>query len=129
MVCRTALIGLLAAMLPAGCSRTDVPTSAKEVVAAETVAQQAAAPQGNRLASPVRIEVDGKPLVRGVRTLFPFVGDLDGDGRQDLLVGTDVYYEPGRLMVYRNVGTNARPRLSGPQWFDDTVPTGRIPMG
>jgi hypothetical protein len=73
--------------------------------------------------------VDGKPLVREGGGLVPFVGDLDGDGRQALLLGTPVVYEDGRLLVYRNVGTKSSPRLSGPQWFDALVPTGRIPRG
>jgi hypothetical protein len=73
------------------------------------------------------VDVDGKPLAREGRTLlFPFVGDLNGDGRQALLLGTD---ENGRLLVYRNVGAKGSPRLTGPHWFDDVVPTGRIPKG
>ena len=83
-------------------------------------------PKGDRLAKPVPVEVDGKPLVREGGGLFPFVGDLDGDGRQSLLLGTA---EDGRLLLYRNVGTKASPRLIAPQWFDDIVPTGRIPKG
>jgi hypothetical protein len=42
---------------------------------------------------------------------------------------TFVVFEDGRLLVYRTVGTDSNLRLSGPQWFDDTVPTGRIPRG
>jgi hypothetical protein len=87
---------------------------------------QADRPRKDGLAKPVPMEADGKPLVRDGGALFPFVGDFDGDGRQDLLLGTA---EDGRLLVYRNVGTKASPRLSPPQWFDDTVPTGRIPAG
>jgi hypothetical protein len=71
--------------------------------------------------------VDGKPLVRDGDTLSPFVGDFDGDGRQDLLLGARG--REGRLLVYRNVGATTVPRLSGPQWFDDIVPTGRVPNG
>jgi hypothetical protein len=83
-------------------------------------------PKGDRLAKPVPVKVDGKPLVREGGSLIPFVGDIDGDGRPDLLLGTR---EDGRLLVYRNVGTIGSPRLSGPLWFDDMVPTGRIPRG
>ena len=80
----------------------------------------------NRLAKPIPLEVDGKPLVReGYESLFPFVGDFDDDGRQSLLLGT----HGGRLLLYRNVGTKTKPRLGSPQWFDDVVPTGRIPAG
>src|SRR5712664_4059816 len=63
-------------------------------------------PKGDRLAKPVPLEVDGKPLVREgsylAQFLFPFVGDLDGDSRQALLLGTQ---QDGRLLVYRNVGS------------------------
>jgi hypothetical protein len=84
-------------------------------------------PKGDRLARPVPVEVDGKPLAREGSLLFPFVGDFDGDGRPDLLLGTRD--REGRLLVYRNVGSKTSPRLGAPQWFDDTVPTGRIPTG
>jgi hypothetical protein len=83
-------------------------------------------PRVGRLAGPVPLEVNGEPLVRDGGALFPCVGDLDGDGRPDLLLGT---LEDGRMLVYRNVGTKASPRLGAPRWFDDTVPTGRIPAG
>jgi len=84
-------------------------------------------PKGDRLAKPVPVEVDGKPLVREERGLFPFVGDFFGDGRPALLLGT--VQKEGRLLVYRNVGTKTSPRLAAPVWFDDKVPTGRIPIG
>jgi hypothetical protein len=83
-------------------------------------------PRTDRLAKPLRVEVDGKPIMSDDGVLFPFVGDLDGDGRPDLLLGTR---DKGRLLVYRNVGSNTHPRLNGPQWFDERVPTGRIPAG
>jgi hypothetical protein len=87
---------------------------------------QADQPRKDGLARPVPVQADGKPLVRKGGALFPFVGDFDRDGRPDLLLGTA---EDGRLLVYRNVGTRTSPRLSPPQWFDDRVPTGRIPAG
>ena len=37
--------------------------------------------------------------------------------------------QDGRLLIYRNVGTRAKPKLGGKQWFDDAVPTGRVPKG
>jgi hypothetical protein len=88
-------------------------------------------PKGDRLATPVQVEVDGKPLVSERGGLLPFVGDFYGDGRLALLLGYggDTMYVEGRLLVYHNVGTKVSPRLGAPQWFDDTVPTGRIPQG
>ena len=59
------------------------------------------------LAAPVRITAGGAPIdVDGFAA--PFVGDFDRDGRDDLLVGQVGY---GRLRIYRNVGTNERPRF------------------
>jgi len=88
-------------------------------------------PKGDHLARPVPVEVDGKPLVRERSGLFPFVGDFYGDGRLALLLGYggDTMYVEGRVLVYRNVGAKASPRLGAPQWYDDIVPTGRIPRG
>ena len=80
-------------------------------------------------ADPVPVEVDGKPLARQGHTYaleYPFVGDLNNDGRQDLLLGDR---ERGRLRIFWNVGTKSVPRLRGPVWFDDIVPTGKIPRG
>jgi hypothetical protein len=117
---RTVLLGLLAATALAGCSRPDARPQTAEVVP-----PKAAEPLGDRLAAPVPLEVDGKPLVSD-DGIEPFVGDFDGDGVPDLLMG---HGGQGRLLVYRNVGTAAAPRLGGPQWFDDLVPTGRVPKG
>ena len=41
----------------------------------------------------------------------PYVFDLDMDGVQDLLIGT----EGGQVLFYDNVGTNASPRLAAPE--------------
>jgi hypothetical protein len=77
------------------------------------------------------VEVDGKPLVSERGGLFPFVGDFFGDGRLALLLGYggDTLFVAGRLRIYRNVGSRVSPRLGAPQWFDDLVPSGRIPQG
>jgi hypothetical protein len=129
MACRTALLCLLAATPLAGCGRPDAPLRAAGTVARAAVGPAGDRRKGERLAEPVLVEVGGKPLVRDGGGLVPFVGDIDGDGRPDLLLGTPVPYGDGRLLVYRNVGSKGGPRLTGPQWFDDTVPTGRIPRG
>jgi hypothetical protein len=95
MVSRAALLCLLAAMLPAGCNRTDVPPSTKETGGQKAAEPTGDHPKGDRLARPVPVEVDGKPLVREGGALVPFVGDFDGDGRQDLLLG-----EGARLLIH-----------------------------
>jgi len=83
----------------------------------------------DRLAEPVPVEADGQPLVRqrrGYALEYPFVGDIDGDGLPDLLLGDR---DRGRLRVFRNVGTSAAPQLAAPVWFDEMVPTGKVPEG
>jgi hypothetical protein len=131
MAYRRALLCLLAVMVPAGCNQTDVPSRATETVAQKAADPAADRPKGDRLAKPVQVEVDGKPLVYERGGLYPFVGEFYGDGRQALLLGTggDCLFEDARLLVYRNVGTKTSPRLGAPQRFDDLVPTGRIPKG
>ena len=57
--------------------------------------------------------------------IYPAVGNLDGDGRTDILVGGG----KGRLQFHRNVGTAARPEFAPPVWFDELCPNGRIPTG
>jgi hypothetical protein len=75
---------------------------------------------------PVAVLADGRPIELPYSSLFPFVGDLDNDGRNELLLGTP---DGGRLKVFPNVGGNARPVLGAPTWFDEKVPDGRIPKG
>src|SRR6516225_4789501 len=54
--------------------------------------------------------------------LYPAFADIDGDGKIDMLVGNWL----GRLLVFRNKGTNARPEYAKPQWLDETVPSAKI---
>jgi hypothetical protein len=94
------------------------------------------APAGARdaedLAPPFAVTVDGVPIDREADRgddSFPWVGDFDGDGKLDLLVGQHGREKSldGHLRIYRNLGGKGEPRLAQPIWFDDQVPTGRIP--
>ena len=78
------------------------------------------------LAPPVRIEAAGKAIDTDVGHAAPFVGDLDGDGVNDLLVGQ---FGDGLLWFYKNIGTNARPKYAAGVKFKGGRPDGRVPTG
>jgi hypothetical protein len=67
---------------------------------------------------PPEVILDGSEYGR----LYPTFADIDGDGKTDLLVGN----WRGRLLLFRNQGTNARPVYAKPTWLDETVPTANI---
>jgi hypothetical protein len=125
---RAAWICVFAAVLALGCDDSaSLPT--KSLAADPEVPRLAHRIEDDRLAEPVPVEADGQPLTRqrrGYALEYPFVGDIDGDGRPDLLLGDR---DHGRLRVFRNVGTCAAPQLAAPVWFDETVPTGKVPKG
>jgi FG-GAP repeat len=81
------------------------------------------------LAPPFAVTVDGVPIDLAGDASFPWVGDFDGDGKLDLLVGQHGREKSieGHLRIYRNLGGKGEPRLAQPIWFDDKVPTGLIP--
>jgi hypothetical protein len=79
-----------------------------------------------KLAAPVRLEAGGKPIDTQIGHAAPFVGDFDGDGIQDLLVGQ---FGDGILRIYRNQGTNAKPRLAAGVKFKDGRKEGTVPTG
>src|SRR5689334_21822648 len=78
------------------------------------------------LAPPVRIEAAGKPIDTAVGHAAPFVGDFDGDGKSDLLVGQ---FGEGLLWIYRNEGTTKAPRLAAGVKFKEGKDDGRVPTG
>jgi hypothetical protein len=79
-------------------------------------------PGANELLPPLRVEAAGKPLdVERDGHSAPFVGDFDGDGVRDLLVGQ---YHEGRLRIYRNEGSDTSPIYGEPKMFEGRVPEG-----
>ena len=94
---------------------------------AAILAAGAVAAKAGDLAAPVHVNADGKPLdTGGTGYAAPFMGDYDGDGVRDLLVGE---FSQGRLRIYRNLGTNSEPRFGAYEWFKDGAETGRVPAG
>ena len=79
------------------------------------------------LAAPVNVTAGGKAIdTGGVGYAAQFFSDFDGDGVRDLLIGE---FSQGKLRIYRNVGTNTKPRFEGYEWFQNGAPTGRVPTG
>ena len=80
------------------------------------------------LAAPVRLEAgdDGSLIDTDIGHAAPFVGDFDGDGTQDLLVGQ---FGDGLLWIYRNEGSDAEPRLAAGRLFKQGTDDGRVPTG
>jgi hypothetical protein len=79
------------------------------------------------LAPPVHVLVGGQPLdVERSGHAAPFVGDFDGDGKPDLLVGQ---FDSGKLRIYRNTGTASAPKFDTYTYFVAGGQTGRVPVG
>ncbi|HKA06547.1 MAG TPA: FG-GAP repeat protein [Gemmataceae bacterium] len=97
------------------------------------------------LARPFAVRAGGAPIdVRldkdGViehDNAYLCLGDFDGDGKPDLLIGQHTYPAGieknkgagGRLRIYKNIGAKGAPRFGAPIWFDDRVPSARIHGG
>lgn len=90
------------------------------------IAPLAAEDLSRELSEPVRIEVDGGPIDVEIGHAAPFVGDFDGDGVRDLLVGQ---FGQGLLRVFRNEGTDAEPRLAAGATFQADGKDGVVPTG
>lgn len=77
------------------------------------------------LAEPIRLTANRLPIdVPGFAA--PFFGDIDGDGKGDLLVGQ---LDHGKLRIYRNVGTNRKPEFSDFSWFQAGGRVASVPTG
>jgi hypothetical protein len=78
------------------------------------------------LRPPVRLSAAGQPIDTDIGHAAPFLGDFDGDGVNDLLVGQ---FGDGLLWIYRNEGTNAAPKLASGVKFQEGRTQGRVPTG
>jgi hypothetical protein len=78
------------------------------------------------VAPAVKLEAAGKPIDVEIGHAAPAYVDIDGDGLKDLLVGQ---FGGGKLRIYKNVGSNSRPRFGEFAFLqaggsDATVPYG-----
>jgi hypothetical protein len=79
------------------------------------------------LLPPVQIQAGGKALdVQRQGHSAPFVGDFYQDGGLCLLVGE---FNEGRLRIYRNAGTTAKPRFDEHTWFEAGGKLAGVPVG
>ncbi len=75
---------------------------------------------------PVRLTAAGKPITTDIGHSAPYVHDIDGDGVRDLLVGQ---FGQGKLRIYRNQGTNAKPDYEAHRWFKAGGDIATVPAG
>ncbi len=91
------------------------------------LALPAPAAGAGELLPPARLTAGGRPLdVQRDGHSAPFVGDFDGDGKRDLLVGQ---FHEGRLRVYRNTGTDSRPKFDSYAYFQAGGAVASVPVG
>ncbi len=97
------------------------------VVAALSIMTGPSGVTAGELMGPTRVEAGARPIdVEREGHSAPFVGDIDGDGVRDLLVGQ---FHDGRLRIYRNRGTDAVPRFDGFEWFRAGGAIGKVHEG
>jgi hypothetical protein len=80
------------------------------------------------LSEPVQITAGDKPIDVTVGHAAPFVHDMNGDGKRDLLVGQ---FGDGALRIYTNAGTNEQPKFGEKfEWFTvEGGAKGTVPFG
>src|SRR5437867_12208777 len=83
--------------------------------------------ESNELLPPVQVQVGGRALdIERQGHAAPFAGDFYEDGGLCLLVGQ---FNDGRLRVYRNTGTRAKPRFDSYTWFEAGGKIASVPVG
>jgi hypothetical protein len=94
-------------------------------------AENAAAGAGKRsdLAPPVQLTADGKAVDVGeIGHAAPFFADFDGDGKRDLLAGNFGNQGQGKLLVFKNQGTDAEPKFGKYEYLKVGADLGTVPV-
>jgi hypothetical protein len=83
--------------------------------------------ESSDLLPPVQVQAGGQALdIQREGHAAPFVGDFYEDGGLCLLVGQ---FNDGRLRIYRNTGTRAKPRFDSYTWFEAGGKIASVPVG
>ena len=96
------------------------------VLALSVAASAGTEPPPGDLAAPVRILAKGESIDVEVGHAAPYLLDLDGDGKRDLLVGQ---FGGGRLRVYPNQGSETAPRYAAWTYLQAGSEDARVPSG
>ena len=104
-------------MLLSGCN-TSVDVQPAEATVQPTSAESPSVqpPSINGLFAPVRIKAGGEFIaVEAPGYACPTMADVDGDGREDLIVGQ---FSGGNMQFCRNIAkTNETPAFDKPEWL------------
>lgn len=82
--------------------------------------------EGSELAAPVRLKAAGEYIDTDIGHAAPYVYDIDGDGKRDLLVGQ---FGDGKLRIYKNEGSNDAPDYAEVAWFHARGELVKVPTG
>src|SRR5688572_10729046 len=80
-----------------------------------TCAALAAHAGAQALGEPFRLKAAGGYVDCDIGHAAPYLYDLDGDGKRDLLVGQ---FGEGKLRIYKNQGTDAKPDYAEHAWLE-----------
>ena len=106
--------------------------AAVAAVPAAGFAAENAAPggaKGSGLAAPVQIKAEDKPVDAGeIGHAAPFFADFDGDGKRDLLVGNFGNQGKGKLLIFKNTGTDTEPKFGKYDYLKVGADLGTVPV-